>query len=302
MNGFDVFMRIAAFVFGGVVGSFLNVCIYRLPKGESIVFPGSRCPKCGASIAWYDNIPIFGWVMLRGKCRHCGASISWQYPVVEGLTAVLFLLIGLRFGYALATPVYMVLAAGLVVVTFVDIAHWIIPNEVTYPGIFIGLACAAVTTWYPGSGLRVIGPMIPVFNAFIGLAAGGGILYALDKLALLLLKKRGMGFGDVKLLAMLGAFFGWPGVILTIMIASVLGSAVGLTLIWALGGKDEAKGKEEAKEDGRENAEEEEDDLELTISAHYLPFGPYLCIAGLVVMFFGQEIYAAYVAWFSVAP
>lgn len=267
--GLDTFLSVVAFLLGTIVGSFLNVCVHRLPRNESVLKPRSKCPKCGHAIAWYDNIPILSWLVLRAKCRHCQAGISWRYPLVEAITGTLFLLVFLRFEYQVATPVYMALSAGLVLVTFVDFDDWTIPNEVTFPGIPIGIACSLVEMFYPESGFYVPGPFVPVFNSLLGALVGGGALYVLDKLSLVLLKKRGMGFGDVKLAAMLGAFFGL-GVLLIIMLASVIGSIVGVAMI-------AVKGRQTEEQEG-----------------HYLPFGPYLSLAGLIVMFLGRSIIETY--------
>jgi leader peptidase (prepilin peptidase)/N-methyltransferase len=262
----NTFVLIISFVLGCMIGSFLNVCIWRLPRNESVIRPRSRCPKCRAAIAWYDNIPIVSWLVLGAKCRHCAETISWQYPLVEAVTGALFCGVYWRFGVALASPVYAVLVAGLILVTFVDLADWTIPNEVTLPGIPLGLVCSVVGMFYPASGLLVK----DVFDALIGAGVGGGILYLLDKLTVLLVKKRGMGFGDVKLLAMLGAFLGWKSVPVIIVISSLVGSIVGLTMLFIR---------------KRKGIEQE---------AHYLPFGPYLALAGLIYLFLGAHILAAY--------
>ncbi|MDZ4860776.1 MAG: prepilin peptidase [Candidatus Hydrogenedentes bacterium] len=275
----NTLIAIISFIIGAMVGSFLNVCVYRLPKGESIVKPRSRCPKCETSIAWYDNLPIVSWLLLGAKCRNCKTPISWQYPLVEAITAVLFSAVFLQYGLTLATPVYMLLAAALVLVTFVDLTDWTIPNEVTYPGIPLGLACAVVTMFYPASGLVVFGPpSVPIFSALLGVLIGGGILYLLDKAALAVLGKRGMGFGDVKLLAMLGAFFGWPGVLMIMAIAAFAGAGLGYTLILL----QRSKGGEEG--------------------GHYIPFGPYLSFGGVVVMLFGQWIYTTWMSSMNLQP
>lgn len=274
-----VVFSIFALVLGLLVGSFLNVCVHRLPLGLSVVKPRSRCPSCENPIVWYDNIPVVSWLLLGAKCRNCKTPISWQYPLVELLTGLLFFGVYWRFQWTMATPVYMALAAALVLVTFVDLTDWTIPNEVTYPGIPIGVVCAVILEAYPESGLHCEGALSPVFNSLIGVVVGGGSLYLLDKLSLLLLKKRGMGFGDVKLLAMLGAFFGYQSVILIIMLASVLGSVVGVALILLARAKTEVDG-EAAAEGG-----------------HYLPFGPYLSVAGLVAMFAAPQIFAAYASY-----
>lgn len=274
----NTFLTVLSLVVGCMFGSFLNVCIYRLPRNESIVRPRSRCPKCGNSIAWYDNIPIVSWLALGAKCRYCGETISWQYPLVEAITGVLFVCVYWRFGMLAATPVYMALVASLVLVTFVDLTDWTIPNEVTLPGIPIGIVCALMGMFFPAAGFLVR----DVFDALIGVVLGGGILYALDKLTLVLAKKRGMGFGDVKLLAMLGAFLGWKSVFIIIMIGSFIGSVIGVTLLVIH--KRMGPQTEGAPQGG-----------------HYLPFGPYLALAGLLYLFFGEWMIGAYTS-FLLAP
>lgn len=288
--------------------------IHRHVLAEKTLQDGSKEVHAGAD-------EIFLILALRAKCRQCAAPISWQYPLVEAVTGVLFLLVFLRFGFVVATPIYMIVAAALVLVTATDIRCWIIPNEVTLPGIPIAMALAAVVLFYPESGLRVMGPSNALLNAFIGIEAGGGLIFIMDKAARLILKKRGMGGGDVKLLAMLGGLFGWPGVILVVLIASVLGSILGIILV-SLARKEEHggnSGKEEPVTFGdfygfpgtillssivgaimmftkkEELPEENVDEEEVSLSAHYLPFGPYLCLAGLVVMFYGAEIVKAYI-------
>lgn len=291
LDALNTLFGVLSFVLGAMVGSFLNVCVHRLPQGLSVVKPRSRCPKCEAPIASYDNIPILSWLILGAKCRHCNNPISWQYPLVEALTATLFFLVYWKFGMTLAAPVYMLLVAALVLVTFVDLTDWTIPNEVTFPGMPLGIALAVVAMVYPGSGLLLDKPIM----SLIGLLAGGGVLYGLDMISLLLLKKRGMGFGDVKLLAMLGAFFGPLGVLLIMVIASFFGSAIGLTLI-LLG---RATGAEEVVEVSEEGSEEEEEDA-MSPGGHYLPFGPYIVLGGLVYLFFGPEIIARYLDYLKV--
>ncbi len=283
------FFVAVSFVLGAMVGSFCNVCICRWPSGESVIRPRSRCPKCHNGIAWYDNIPIVSWLLLGAKCRQCGAPISWQYPIVEGVTGALFLAVYARFGLSLATPVYMALCAGLIIVTFVDLREWIIPDEVTIPGIFAGIALSLAGMAFPeGSQLRVVS----LWDALIGAALGGAILYLLDRITILILKKPGMGLGDVKLLAMVGAFLGWKGVLGTLMLACILGSAVGLSLIAASKLRSGPPPSEAAAVDaaGAGNKKDEED----VLPGHYIPFGPYLALAGLLYLFFGPEAIEAY--------
>jgi leader peptidase (prepilin peptidase)/N-methyltransferase len=245
------------------------------------------------AIAWYDNIPLLSWLILAAKCRHCKAPISWQYPVVEAITGVLFVLVYLRFGMTLATPIYMALAAAMVVVTFQDLADWTIPNEITLPGVPVGLGLSVIAMLVPTAGLRVVHP----FDALAGIALGFGILYGLDRIAILILKKPGMGFGDVKLMAMLGAFIGWQGVLGTLMLASILGSTIGLSMIlyFKMKGAPEAAEATPDVEAGEGTSEkDDESDDGISLGAHYLPFGPYIAIAGLVYLFVGPELIAWY--------
>jgi leader peptidase (prepilin peptidase) / N-methyltransferase len=271
-----------SFVLGAIIGSFLNVVVYRLPEGKSLIRPGSCCPKCDSPIRWYDNIPIVSWLVLGAKCRNCSSPISWQYPAVEALTGALFLLVSWRFGLTAATPIYMVFVASLVVVTFVDLTHWIIPNEVSLPGILVGIGLALASTIFPASGLY----QVTVFNSVIGAVAGYALVFLLDRMTVLILKKPGMGLGDAKLLAMLGAFFGWQGGILIVLVASFLGSAVGIPLKIALRFRD---GDSDSGGDNKEG--------EPTSPGLYMPFGPFLCVGGLVVMFFGEAILKAYLGY-----
>jgi leader peptidase (prepilin peptidase)/N-methyltransferase len=178
----------------------------------------------------------------------------------------------------------MLVTAGLVLITFVDLDEWIIPNEVTYPGVPIGLACSLVGMFFPASMLRVQDPIV----ALLGIALGGGVLYLLDKLALLLLKKRGMGFGDVKLLAMLGAFVGWQGVLGIVMLASLLGSVIGVAMLVM-----------NKRHPLPENNEEEDGDEAVPVQGNYLPFGPYLALAGFIFILFGPEMIDLYIGFLT---
>ncbi|MFP4502014.1 MAG: prepilin peptidase [Candidatus Hydrogenedentota bacterium] len=306
----DMFFMVLAFVIGAMAGSFSNVCICRWPEGESVVSPRSRCPRCRNPLAWYDNIPIVSWLVLGARCRHCGAPISWQYPVVEAFTGILYLLVYWRFGPVAATPVYWALCSGLVIVSFVDLREWIIPNEVTYSGVPLGLVVALVgMVWPEASGLRVVS----VFDALIGVALGAGLLYILDLGTQLILKKPGMGMGDMKLLAMLGAFLGWQGVLGTLMIACVIGSAVGLGLMAiqrlrttpplpqkaappeaATAPPTATASAPDEQEAGDPTDASASDEDDLTAAGNYLPFGPYLALAGIIHLFVGPEAIEAY--------
>jgi leader peptidase (prepilin peptidase)/N-methyltransferase len=240
----------AAAAFGALVGSFLNVCIYRLPRGESILWPGSHCPACAAPIAWYDNIPLLGYLSLFGRCRSCRSDIPIRYPVVEAANAAGYVIILAAFGLTWTAVLYCILFSALLVVTGTDLTHKIIPNVVTVPGILVGLLGAA--TVLP-TGL---------VNALLGIAVGGGILWTLAWASPYLFGKEGMGGGDIKLLAMIGAFLGWKPALLTIMIGSLSGSVIGVSLMaFGVMKRDE-----------------------------YIPFGPFLVLGALVSMFFAQPL------------
>lgn len=288
-------LLIGSFILGTVIGSFCNVCISRWPTGESVVQPRSRCPKCLNSIAWYDNIPLISWLILGARCRNCRASISAQYPLVEGLTGVMFALAYWRFGLTIATPVYMLFCSGMIIVTFQDFTDWTIPDEVTLSGIPAGVALSLVgMALEDASGLRVTS----LFDALGGAALGGGILFALDRITVFVLKKPGMGFGDVKLLAMVGAFLGWKGALGTLVIASLLGSVVGVGILayfrWY--GKT-GTGPGEAPTEPPAGDKET-----ITLEGHYLPFGPWLALGAVIFLFIGPEIIDAYFTLIEPSP
>jgi len=240
----------AAAAFGALVGSFLNVCIYRLPRGESILWPGSHCPACAAPIAWYDNIPLLGYLSLFGRCRSCRSAIPIRYPVVEAANAAGYVIILAAFGLTWTAVLYCILFSALLVVTGTDLSHYMIPNVITWPGIALGLIGAA--TVLP----------VSLTDAFLGVAIGGGIIRFLVWASPYLLGREGMGRGDVKLVAMIGAFLGWKPALLTIMVGSLAGSIIGISLI-VLGFMK--------RED-------------------YVPFGPYLVFGALISMFFAQPL------------
>ncbi|MCK4535437.1 MAG: prepilin peptidase, partial [Desulfuromonadales bacterium] len=209
----------SAFVLGSIIGSFLNVCIYRIPAGESIIKPRSRCPKCLEPIHWYHNIPIVSWLLLRGRCAYCASPVSIRYLLVEALTGVLFALFLYRFAFHPVTLVFWLLCAALVVISFIDLDHQIIPDVISLPGIPVGFLCSFAVPWVTWQ------------SSLLGILAGGGSLLLLALGYELLMKKEGMGLGDVKLLAMLGAFLGLRAVFPVIFIGSVLGTIVGVPLM-----------------------------------------------------------------------
>jgi leader peptidase (prepilin peptidase)/N-methyltransferase len=241
--------------FGAIIGSFLNVCIYRLPRGESIAWPGSHCPSCRAAISWYDNVPVLSYLWLLGRCRSCRLPITMRYPLIEAANAAGYVLILSAYGLTWTTILYCILFSALLVVTGTDLTHKIIPNAVTLPGIVLGLLGAATVL-----------PVGPV-NALLGVIVGGGILWALAWASPYLFGKEGMGGGDIKLLAMIGAFLGWKPALLTIMIGSLTGSVIGIALIA----------------------------LRFMKRDEYIPFGPFLVFGAVVSMFFAQPL----VEWYQ---
>ncbi len=205
-------------VFGLAVGSFLNVCIHRLPRGESLAWPGSHCPSCGAAIRWYDNVPVLGYLLLGGRCRACRAPIGVRYPAVELATMAVFLAHGWALGPTPLAAVRIAFGCALVVLFAVDLEHQILPNAITLPGILVGLVASV---WLPP------GPR----SALVGVLVGGGSLWLLFEIWKRFRGVEALGMGDVKMLAMVGAFLGWEQVIVTLVLSSVAGSLVGLGLI-----------------------------------------------------------------------
>lgn len=232
------------------MGSFLNVCIHRLPEGQSIVTPGSTCPQCKKPIRFYDNIPIISYLLLRARCRNCATPIPLRYPMVELLGGLLALCVFLKFGLSLETLVYFVFIAVLLVITYIDIDHRIIPDILSLPGIpifFLGSFILVDVTWV---------------DALIGILVGGGSLFAVAWGYYLLTRKEGMGGGDIKLLAMIGALIGWKGVLFTIFASSAIGTIAGIiTMLYTKKG------------------------LKLAV-----PFGPFLAIGAIIYIFFGPQI------------
>jgi leader peptidase (prepilin peptidase)/N-methyltransferase len=203
---------------GAVIGSFLNVCIHRLPRGQSIVWPGSACPHCRRTLSWYENIPLASYAVLGGRCRSCRAPIAVRYPIVEGVTAVVFALALYFYGPGLLLVGRLVFGCALIVLFAVDLEHHLLPNVITLPGIAVGLVFSALTE--PGWA-----------SSLLGILLGGGSLYAIGRLYTLIRHEEGLGMGDVKMLAMIGAFLGWQMTLVTLMMASLAGSVVGILLI-----------------------------------------------------------------------
>lgn len=208
-----------AFAVGACVGSFLNVCIHRLPEDESVVRPRSRCPHCGTQLAWHDNIPLFSWLWLRARCRSCGAPISSRYPLVEVTTGALAVVALIVYGATPFAAVAFAFTAALLLITFVDVDHRFIPDEVSLPGIVVGLGAS----FLPGG--------IDPVDALGGVVLGGGVLWAIAWGYERITGIEGMGYGDVKLLAMIGAFLGWQVIPTVLIVASITGSVAGGVVI-----------------------------------------------------------------------
>ena len=251
---------IAAFVVAGLlIGSFLNVVIARLPEGRSLVRPGSACPGCGAAIAWYDNVPLVSYAMLRGRCRGCGLPIAWRYPMVEAITGVLFGAAALAFGPTRQAVVAAALLAALLAITMIDLERQIIPDTITLPGILAGVLANLATG------------RVSWLESLLGIAVGGGVFMAIALVGSWLAGQDAMGGGDIKLAAMLGAFLGWK-VLLFSLFFSALGGGILAAILMGSGLR------------GRKDP---------------LPFGPFLAAGGAVGIFWGERMVRWYLGAFG---
>ena len=267
----SILFGILAFLFGLIIGSFLNVCILRIPSGKSIVMPASACPKCGDPIRPYDNIPVLSYLILRGKCRKCKTPISPMYPLVEFLTGLLFLACYAVFGLTIEALKWAIFSAVMIVLVFTDLRERLLPDVVNYTGLALGLALSFFTKPTDGSALWLANhifefpppaPVLSFADALIGTALGSGLLWLVSEAYFRLRGREGMGLGDVKMMLMAGAFLGVKRTLLTILVGSVLGSVLGLAVILAR----------------RQDADYE------------LPFGTFLGMAALLVVFFGTPV------------
>jgi len=247
-------MTIFSLLLGLALGSFLNVCIHRIPLKKSIINPPSSCPQCGERIRFYDNIPLISYIVLLGRCRRCGKPISIGYPLVELITGLLSLSLFVKYKLGHQYFLFLIFSASLVVISFIDLRHQIIPDIISLPGIVLGLLISLIfrdLTWY---------------DSLIGVIVGGGILYLVAHVFAMLTGKEGMGGGDIKLLAMIGAWMGWLALPFIIIISSLTGAVIGgLSLLFTRQGL-------RAK----------------------IPFGPFLTLGALVYLFFGNEL----VSWY----
>lgn len=254
----QIFIGVFITLFGLLLGSFANVIILRLPHGKSIVLPRSHCPNCKKYIYWYDNIPVFSWLFLRGKCRFCKAKISIQYAIVELLMGLLFLALFLKLGLTWTLLEMLIFTFAGVVCSFIDLEHYILPDVFTLSGILIGLVGA------------FLNPEREFLSAFFGVLMGGGFLWLVAYGYYLLRGEEGMGGGDIKLLAWIGAVFGWQSIPFVILVSSILGSIVGITLMF----KD-SKGLKTV-----------------------IPFGPYLIISAILTVFISPDLGLEYFRFF----
>jgi len=271
-------------VLGAMIGSFLNVVIHRVPRGQSIVLPSSACPACGAAIHFYDNIPILSFLILRGRCRSCRAPISPRYPAVEALCALLFALVTWRDGLSFALPFDIAFAAAMLALVFIDSEHMILPNAITYPGIIFALITRVAVPYLGGAShlddlpyLISVFPAVPVWGvslvgAAIGALAGGGSLWLMGFIWEKLRGVEAMGMGDVKMMLMVGAFLGWRLAGLTIFIGVFTGSLAGIALMFRR---------------GRRNLQ------------MMLPFGIFLGIGAVVSLLAGTRIIEWYLSQFK---
>jgi leader peptidase (prepilin peptidase) / N-methyltransferase len=244
---------------GLLIGSFLNVVIHRLPRKQSLMWPGSHCPACDTSIAPLDNIPLLSYAFLKGCCRSCGIHITGRYPTVEAVNGLAYGLIVWYFGLGYQSVIYAAFFSALLAVSYIDFDYQIIPDAITLPGIGLGVL-TAVTVLPTG-----------LWNSVFGLLLGGGVLFVLAWISPYLFGKEGMGGGDIKLLAMIGAFLGWKAVVLTMLIGAIIGAIVGVTLIAC----------------------------KILRRDQYLPFGPFLALGAIVSMFFHQELFNWYVGFIT---
>lgn len=252
-----VLTDVLIFILGLIVGSFSNVCIYRIPRNESIIYPASHCPKCRSNISPKDNIPLLSYVLLKGRCRNCKSKISIQYPIVELITGLIYLLIYLIYGFSIQTLIYIVLASALIIVAFVDLNEQVIPEVISLPGIVLGLI------------LSFFIHHISFINSGLGVVAGGGIILVIRLAGSLIFKKESMGIGDIELTAMIGAFLGWRYIVISLFLGFFLGALAGIFLIIS---------KIKSKED-------------------VVPFGPFIVLGSFITLLWGEKILRWYIGF-----
>jgi len=252
-------MTFFSFLFGLVFGSFLNVCIYRIPIKKSIIFPASSCPNCGRNIPFYDNIPLLSYLFLLGRCRFCHEPISLRYPLVEVLSGLLSMVLFIRYGLSYQYFMFYLFVTSLVVISFIDLQHQIIPDILSIPGILVGIALS----FLPGH--------VHWIDSLIGALGGGGVLYLVAVVFKKVTGREGMGGGDVKLLAMLGAWMGWRSLPFIVLISSFSGILIGGGALLMAGKGYRVR----------------------------IPFGPFLSLGALITFFFGPQLVGWYWQFFS---
>ncbi|HOW34947.1 MAG TPA: prepilin peptidase [Candidatus Omnitrophota bacterium] len=251
----DPLIAFFVFLFGLIIGSFLNVCIVRMPQEKSVVFPGSHCVRCQKPIPWYDNIPLISYLLLLGRCRFCKEKISIRYFIVELLTGIAFVLFYLVFGLTGKLLVYLILLSGLIISTFIDIEHRIIPDEISLGGIVVGLIFSFLIPGLHDTSSH----FMSLGKSLLGVLIGGGCIYAMGLLGDFLFKKESMGGGDVKLLAMIGAFLGWKLALLTFFVAPLFGAVVGII-------------------------------VKIRTKDSLIPYGPFLALAAIISLFWSKPL------------
>ncbi len=246
---------VLVFILGSIIGSFLNVCIYRLPRSESIISPWSHCPGCKTPLGWYDNIPFISYIALKGRCRVCGMGISLRYILVEALTALIFIIFYKEFGLGIRFWIYSGLLSSLIAISFIDAEFQIIPDEITILGIILGLVFSFFFPLLHNVSTHLSG----FLNSLVGVFIGGVSIYITGLIGNVVFKKESMGGGDVKLLAMVGAFLGWKIALLTFFIAPLFGSIIGIV-------------------------------LKIKKKAEVIPYGPHLSLATFLALLWGEKI------------
>jgi len=245
------------FILGLIVGSFSNVCIYRIPRNESIIYPASHCPKCRSKIKPVDNIPLLSYILLKGRCRNCKSKISIQYLIVEFLTGLIYLIVYLIYGLSIQTLIYIILSSALIIIAFIDLNEQVIPEVISLPGMVIGLI------------LSFFVPYISFINSALGIVIGGGIILVIRLAGSLIFKKESMGIGDIELAAMIGAFLGWRYIIISLFLGFFLGALAGIILIMS---------KIKSRED-------------------VVPFGPFIVLGSFITLLWGEKIITWYIGF-----
>ncbi len=242
------------FIFGAIIGSFLNVCIHRVPKRKSIVSPPSHCPECNNPISWFDNVPLLSYLILRAKCRHCGIKIRPRYFIVELITALTSVSLLYYLGLSISFFIYWLFSCALIAIIFIDIEHQIVPDVISIPGMFAGIVLIAANLLISGATLGEV-----ILTPLLGVIAGGGSMYLMGFFGELVFKKEALGGGDVKLMAMIGAFLGWKLALLTFFMAPLLGSMAGIF-------------------------------IKIRFKKDIMPYAPYISIAAFISLLYGNAI------------